>query len=92
MQGRYHRIWWLTLLFLHSYHCYDVESAASAANENNSIQSVFVQSFIKRCSKYAFVNKYIASLESPHLGRYVIFTYHSPELRNGGFGDRQGGI
>jgi hypothetical protein len=61
------------------------------ARKPTSIRDQFTTRFYDRCSKYPFVEKYVKSLENlSH--QYVIFEYHKNGLRNGGFGDRLGGV
>lgn len=56
-----------------------------------SIREAFQQSFDDSCEKYDFVRRYQDMLEQPP-DRYVVFTYQARGLRNGGFGDRMGGL
>ena len=51
----------------------------------------FVSSFQRSCMKYPFVQEYWSSLEHPS-GRHVVFVLQEPGLKNGGFGDRVGGL
>jgi hypothetical protein len=60
-------------------------------SEGTSIRDQFTTRFYDRCVKYSFVQKYIDTLENPH-HKYLIFDYHKFRLRNGGFGDRLGGV
>lgn len=56
-----------------------------------SMREMFHQSFEDRCRKYSFVDEYLANLKKPS-DRFLIFVYHEKGLRNGGFGDRLGGL
>ena len=56
-----------------------------------NIATEFQRSFNESCLKYDFVRKYINLLEYPN-GRYVVFVMHEAGLKNGGLGDRIGGI
>ena len=51
----------------------------------------FESRFNKTCMKYPFVNKWINQLENTG-DKYVVFVYHEEGLRNGGLGDRIGGL
>ena len=55
------------------------------------IEKRFQRSFNQTCLKYDFVKKYWNSLLYPN-GRYVVFVLNEPGLKNGGLGDRIGGI
>jgi hypothetical protein len=56
-----------------------------------SIRDQFTRDFHARCDKYSFVHRYYQMLEQPNQ-KYLIFLYHDRGLRNGGFGDRMGGM
>jgi hypothetical protein len=71
------------------------EKKSSSAVELNpytkSLRSRFENAFVDKCQKYPFVKQWENKLE--HTGdRYVTFMYHEPGLRNGGLGDRIGGL
>lgn len=51
----------------------------------------FERQFNKTCSKYPFVQRYVHQLENTG-DKYVVFVYHEQGLRNGGLGDRIGGL
>ena len=51
----------------------------------------FEDSFVDKCQKYPFVKQWGNLLENSS-DRYVTFMYHEPGLRNGGLGDRIGGL
>ena len=55
------------------------------------MRSQFEDDFKSRCMKYSFVKKFHRNLEHPS-DRYLIFVYHEKDFRNGGFGDRLGGL
>jgi hypothetical protein len=52
---------------------------------------LFEEDFHDRCDKYPFVQKYINRLENTD-ERYLTFVYQEGRLRNGGLGDRIGGV
>jgi hypothetical protein len=51
----------------------------------------FEKQFHRKCDKYPFVQHHYAKLENPG-ERYINFVYQEPGLRNGGLGDRIGGL
>lgn len=59
--------------------------------EAMNMREMFHQSFDDRCRKYSFVEEYLANLKKPS-NRFLIFVYHEKGLKNGGFGDRLGGL
>jgi hypothetical protein len=75
----------------------ETQLSGSAATESfgktTSIRGEFLQNFQQSCSKYDFVQDYIARLEQPvHNDKFLLFMYHTKTLKNGGFGDRMGGM
>lgn len=71
--------------------CFGIKNDFVEGDYNLSIRELFHRNFHAKCSKYPFVQRYQRMLEDP-APRYVVFTYHKPYLRNGGFGDRMGGL
>eukprot|EP01039_Chlorochromonas_danica_P000876 gene876-956_t len=63
-------------------------------HSNQSLYELFHHHFQEKCvKKYAFIQRYIKHLEDPPpSASYLIFTFHRPSLRNGGLGDRMGGL
>jgi len=59
--------------------------------KGESIRDQFTSRFYERCSKYSFFDKFVQMLENPP-NKYIIFEYHKTGLKNGGFGDRLGGV
>ena len=57
----------------------------------SELERTFTKSFMNSCMKYPFVQQYWDSLEHP-TGRHVVFVLQEPGLKNGGFGDRIGGL
>lgn len=55
------------------------------------LKQQFESNFHAQCDKYAFVQTWYRNLESPS-DRFFVFVYSEHGLRNGGFGDRYGGI
>lgn len=55
------------------------------------LRSRFERQFNTTCLKYPFVQRFIHQIENPG-DKYVVFVYHEPGLRNGGLGDRIGGL
>ncbi len=55
------------------------------------LQSKFESLFHKKCDKYPFVQRYVDKLEHSN-EKYLTFVYQQPGLRNGGLGDRMGGL
>ena len=45
-----------------------------------------------KCSKYHFVDKWVQSLEGGMYRNYYIFMFQENGLKNGGLGDRLGGL
>lgn len=64
---------------------FHVQSYSMTMREN------FVESFDKTCRKYDFVRKYWKNLENPS-GKFFHFVFQEKGLRNGGLGDRLGGL
>lgn len=56
-----------------------------------NVRDKFERNFHKRCQKFAFMKKYYQQLEQPS-DRFIVFTYHEEGFKNGGFGDRMGGL
>ena len=54
-------------------------------------RSRFESTFDKTCSKYPFVSQYLANLEAP-AQRFIIFVFDERGVKNGGLGDRLGGM
>ena len=54
-------------------------------------KSRFESTFNKTCSKYPFVSQYLANLEAPSQ-RFMIFVFDEGGVKNGGLGDRLGGM
>mmetsp|Transcript_20249 Transcript_20249/g.29029 ORF Transcript_20249/g.29029 Transcript_20249/m.29029 type:complete len:528 (+) Transcript_20249:2-1585(+) len=55
------------------------------------MQREFQNNFHDRCDKYAFVHKWVHLLDNPP-EKHLIFVYEESGLRNGGLGDRLGGL
>ncbi len=55
------------------------------------LKNSFEKTFHKKCDKYPFVQRYVNKLEHPD-DTYLTFVYQEPGLRNGGLGDRLGGL
>jgi hypothetical protein len=88
---------WLLLLCSASFfsYFYVVNANEGIIVDSNSVdlnlRDLFYYNFIQKCSKYNFITRFQQLLENPN-GKYIIFTYHDKYLRNGGFGDRMGGL
>lgn len=65
--------------------------AVSGGYVDHHIKKEFEKNFHDRCDKYSFVQKYYNMLENDS-GRYFIFVHHEKQFKNGGFGDRLGGL
>lgn len=55
------------------------------------LKEQFESTFHAQCDKYTFVQTWYRNLEAPS-DRFFVFVYSENGLRNGGFGDRYGGI
>ncbi len=55
------------------------------------LKESFENNFQERCEKYPFVQQYVRSLDYPS-GKQLMFVYQEPRLKNGGLGDRIGGL
>lgn len=80
-----------TFLFLFIVFCITRGDENAGRRYAYHLRSRFEQQFNKTCSKYPFVQRYIHQLENPG-DKYVVFVYHEQGLRNGGLGDRIGGL
>ncbi len=56
------------------------------------IRKKFEQSFHDKCTKYPFVDKWVQSLEGGMNRNYYTFMFQENGLKNGGLGDRLGGL
>ena len=63
----------------------------AAVAPETELEMSFTSSFMDSCMKYPFVQQYWDSLERP-TGRHIVFVLQEPGLKNGGFGDRVGGL
>jgi hypothetical protein len=59
--------------------------------EEKMVRESFHKTFHHKCSKYPFVERYWANLDHP-ADSFVEFVYQEAGLKNGGFGDRLGGL
>jgi hypothetical protein len=55
------------------------------------IRDSFHKTFHHKCSRYPFVEQFWKNLDNPS-SEFVEFVYHEAGLKNGGFGDRLGGL
>lgn len=55
------------------------------------LQRNFEKNFNESCLKYDFVHNHFKNMENPS-SRFVVFVYNEKGLRNGGLGDRLGGL
>lgn len=55
------------------------------------LRETFERDFHSSCDSYQFVQRYISNIENPS-NRHIVFVYHENGLKNGGLGDRLGGI
>jgi hypothetical protein len=55
------------------------------------IKRHFEETFHEKCDKYPFVNTFTNLLDQPS-EKYVMFVFQDPGLKNGGLGDRLGGL
>eukprot|EP00428_Durinskia_dybowskii_P067971 CAMPEP_0170370138 /NCGR_PEP_ID=MMETSP0117_2-20130122/8355_1 /TAXON_ID=400756 /ORGANISM="Durinskia baltica, Strain CSIRO CS-38" /LENGTH=524 /DNA_ID=CAMNT_0010624901 /DNA_START=49 /DNA_END=1623 /DNA_ORIENTATION=+ len=76
-------LWLTTFIFI----IYTSESLDLLQSQKNA----FEQTFHDRCDKYPFVSQYINKLEKSD-ERYFVFVYQENGLRNGGLGDKIGGL
>jgi hypothetical protein len=76
------RLYVVTLLMLHTAVAFDL-----LQYHKNS----FEKTFHDRCDKYPFVGQYINKLEHSD-ERYFVFVYQENGLKNGGLGDKLGGL
>lgn len=60
-------------------------------NDSLSVRELFYQDFEQKCARHPFLQRFQQLMTEPR-DRFVIFVYHKPGLRNGGFGDRLGGL
>lgn len=56
-----------------------------------TLRDSFEQDFKEKCARFPFVQQFIEKLENPG-HRHLMFVYQEPGLRNGGLGDRLGGL
>ena len=56
------------------------------------LREKFEQSFHNKCMKYPFVDKWVNSIENARSRNYYTFMFQEPGLKNGGLGDRIGGL
>lgn len=66
-------------------------STDAYTKQTEAAKAKFEAAFHERCEKYPFVQEYFKKLENPG-NRYLVFTYHENNFRNGGIGDRIGGM
>lgn len=52
----------------------------------------FEKRFHERCNKYPFVEKFVNITENPTTNRHVVFVFSEYHFKNGGLGDRLGGV
>lgn len=64
--------------------CYDFPYTAY-------LKESFERNFQDRCGKYPFVQQYVQLMDNPN-GKQIMFVYQEPRLKNGGLGDRIGGL
>jgi hypothetical protein len=69
--------------------CYHVVS--SPDNPFHSLKYKFEEEFHQKCSYFPFVQQFIESLERP-FEKFIIFSFHDPQFKKGGFGDRMAGL
>jgi hypothetical protein len=56
-------------------------------------QNKFENDFLDKCSKYNFVKNYLRNIQVKVKDeKFVIFVFHEKNFRNGGLGDRLGGL
>ena len=55
------------------------------------LKDMFTRDFHRTCDKYSIVEQYINILRKPP-NRYIVFVYSEEGLKNGGIGDRFGGL
>jgi hypothetical protein len=55
------------------------------------LKEIFVKDFLRTCDRYPFVKQYIDILRNPP-NRFIVFVYSEEGLKNGGMGDRFGGL
>ncbi len=63
----------------------------AASYTKQHMRAKFEEDFHNRCDKHPFVQQFYNRLENPN-DRFIVFTYHEKGLRNGGIGDRFGGL
>lgn len=63
----------------------------SVVSKATFLQAEFERNFHETCSKYRFVDNFVKNMENPS-DRFVVFVYHENGLKNGGLGDRLGGL
>lgn len=55
------------------------------------LRADFIENFNNKCNKYRFVHQFYKKLEDTG-DKYLVFVYQEKGLRNGGLGDRLGGL
>ena len=68
------------------------ESVEHAKAYSLRLREKFEQSFHDKCAKYHFVDKWVQSLEEGMYRNYYTFMFQENGLKNGGLGDRLGGL
>lgn len=72
--------------------CMGVQSQTPLPYSEMGVRDRFETRFIKTCSKYDFVDRFVKLLEQPS-DTYTIFVYSEQGANNnGGLGDRLGGV
>jgi hypothetical protein len=100
-------LWAVTVLVAHPFTLSSALSTPNNHNRNNNnndyshhnytfpftafLRKDFEDSFHRQCDKYPFVDQFVHHLEHPG-NRHLLFVYQEPGLRNGGLGDRFGGL
>jgi hypothetical protein len=68
-----------------------ISFSPSIVSAVSHLRDIFQKDFHDSCDSYPFVKEYYRQLENPS-GRFIVFVYHEPGLRNGGLGDRLAGL
>lgn len=81
----------ILLLLLLLQHINGEESVNRGRLYANRLRLRFEERFNQTCLKYPFVSRFVNQIENTG-DKYVVFVYHEQGLRNGGLGDRIGGL
>src|SRR6185312_9399043 len=76
-------------LILCWYMCFQIGFAVFTYRDH--LKHSFEHTFHKKCDKYPSVKRWVDRLEYTD-DRYITFVYQEPRFRNGGLGDRFGGL